>query len=664
MMKGVFLKVYFMGMVHFAFFLPVFPQVGPLSQFADVKNDRIDLIYNCLSDHPKGFGATYKNRETWNAIREKMNEELLIAHALVYNNHNVPSWDDSLYLEFSRNGVRPPGEKMIDNRINRLSPLVLAECIENQDKYTSAIEHLLLELISQPSWVSPAHDHALDNFHGRANSVDLRCARLALGLAQTLYMLDDKLCEEVKNAVTDSLYSRVFSPIMRALETGNFSAAPWLVKTNNWNPVCLSDITAAALAVMNDKRERALFVAAAEYYSQNGLSGYSDDGYCTEGLHYYNYGFGHYICLREQLFQQTLGLIDIFDSPKINNLLLYLYNIEIINGVYPAFADCKPGTVPSSLVLWFAKHACSAGNTEGLHKNSAFHYSGETMSAYFDVLGNSPSVLSSASVFMFPNTVSACNANAHDHRRIENSLRSYFDMGGVLVVRPFQNEHQNAIGAALKGGNNAEHHNHNDVGSYVVVKGNEVMAGDQGGPQHFAGDMFTDKRYHYKSLGSFGHPVPLINGYGQVAGSEARARVVSEHFTENADAWAIDCTSAYNVDELLQLMRTFQYNRKMKGNLTIEDRFEFSSPAYFETAIVTGCKWEKVDNGLLKIIGKKNTLFARISVSDGMDYSLVNETIEENAPPYDRIGIRLGQPVTNGWVKVEYSTNMNDKKSN
>lgn len=55
-------------------------------------------------------------------------------------------------------------------------------------------------------------------------------------------------------------------------------------------------MTGAALALLQDKEERAYFVAAAEKYYVYGMKGYSDDGYCSEGVGYYNYGFARLSC--------------------------------------------------------------------------------------------------------------------------------------------------------------------------------------------------------------------------------------------------------------------------------------------------------------------------------------------------------------------------------
>jgi hypothetical protein len=43
-------------------------------------------------------------------------------------------------------------------------------------------------------------------------------------------------------------------------------------------------VTGTALAQVEERRERAEFVAAAEKYCRNFLRGFTPDGYCSEGL--------------------------------------------------------------------------------------------------------------------------------------------------------------------------------------------------------------------------------------------------------------------------------------------------------------------------------------------------------------------------------------------
>lgn len=73
-----------------------------------------------------------------------------------------------------------------------------------------------------------------------------------------------------------------------------------------------------------------------------------------------------------------------------------------------------------------------------------------------------------------------------------DSLRAYYEKAGILVARPAKGS-SCTLAVSAKGGNNAENHNHNDIGSYAVALGKCTMVGDQGGPFSYPGDYLVRK---------------------------------------------------------------------------------------------------------------------------------------------------------------------------
>ena len=139
---------------------------------------------------------------------------------------------------------------MLNARKSRLAPLVWAECMENKGRFVPKIESTLKDLISHRSWILPAHDTYLNVFYGKKHEVDLAAAAFVHELAETLYFLDDKISEPVRQAVIDSMYVRVFNPVKDALQTGKGYTFNWFNNTNNWNAVCLAGVTSAAVGVI------------------------------------------------------------------------------------------------------------------------------------------------------------------------------------------------------------------------------------------------------------------------------------------------------------------------------------------------------------------------------------------------------------------------------
>ncbi len=288
----------------------------PVALLQPLDQKRVKEIEAMLPLHPSGFGENYKSRLAWERLRKTKKYDKLIASADSALTVPFPAWSDEDYLAYWTKGTSVPGKNMLQKRLMCLTHYVFAECLTNTGKYNKAVENAILELCNQKSWVNPTHDYNKVNFEGKNYLVELSAVSYAHHIAQALYLLDDKIDPKVKKEAITALYKRVFNPVLRSVETGNKENF-FLTNTNNFNAVCLSGTVGAAETVLTDKTERAKFIAIAERYHKNGVHGFMPDGYCTEGLGYYNYGFGHFVLLRETVFKNTGGKIDLFADPKV-----------------------------------------------------------------------------------------------------------------------------------------------------------------------------------------------------------------------------------------------------------------------------------------------------------------------------------------------------------
>jgi hypothetical protein len=525
---------------------------------------------------------------------------------------------------------------MMRKRAEGLAKVTWAECLQNEGKYTRMVEEGLRDIINQKSWVSPRVDYDFKNYNGVEYSVELTSSLYAHTIAQTLYMMGDKISPQLRKQAMDALYTRIFNPIHHKFKTQNNNKENhFLIANNNWNHVCLAGLVGAALTVIEDKHERAVFTYIGEYYSRNGLAGFNDDGYCVEGVIYYNYGFGHYILLRESIWQATGGKIDLFDDPKVQKIANYAPNLEIINGVYPAISDCREGAKPDEAMMIYLNRSLALGITQ------------------YDTLTNKSGTSDNRkSVMMaFPNSSSKSQPKKNVEKG-ESNIRSFFEQTGVLVCRPLPGSSAN-IGVALKGGNNGESHNHNDIGSYTIVQGKQIMAGDPGVIPYASNIFDPQYRYTYKTVGSYGHPVPLVAGKPQRPGTQAEAKTVRTDFKLQKDNITLDIASAYDVQGLKKLERTMDYDRSAAGSITFTDYFEFAQPEAFETAISTRSQWKQTSDNTLLLTRENEKMLVTFS-SPGHKLLLKSEEISEGGTPYTRIGISFAKPVIGGRIVVTY----------
>jgi hypothetical protein len=602
----------------------------PVAPVEAVDMKRAAEIALLLPEKPAGFGKPYKDRTSWDALLKSGKYARTIKMAEGMLQKEIPEFDEERYMWMFTKGDSQTGKDILTARLAWLVDLTWAECLENKGRYVAKLESVIQSLISQKTWVNP-RNYSEKNYGGL---VELSTASYSHNLAQALYLLDDKLSAKTRKDILEVLYKRTFNPIKATLNGKNKDHG-WLTVTNNWNAVCLSGITGAALTVIPDKAERAIFVAISERYIQNFIAGFHNDGYCTEGISYYNYGYGRFITLRESIYQATQGKIDLFRNSKIEKIAAFLPNMEIINGTYPAIADCRMDAKPGKNIMYYNSRNLGMGLTQ----YDTASMLGATADLVADVM------------YVFPNTASRADIKKNNHKGY-SGIRSYFDVAGILTVRPAPGSSGN-LAAVLKGGRNNEHHNHNDLGSYTIAVGDEVLMGDPGLIPYTA-KTFGPERYNYKTLDSYGHPVPFIAGKEQSPGQASQAKIIKANFTSDADQFDMDITSAYPVDGLKSLVRKFNYERKGQSSLTVKDDFSFETPQTFETAIITRAKWKQTAANEIVLEGKNNRLTATIEAPEGGFTIRQEEIAEEGGIPYTRLGILLKEPLRAGSVTVTY----------
>ena len=596
-----------------------------------VSQERISEIAKMLPEKPGVFYYPINNREAWDKLGKAPTFANIVSRAGSLLKKEFPKWDDEAYLEFSKIGTRPRGQKMMSDRSNWLSPLVWAECIENKGRFLPAIEMVLHEMTIQPTWTNAAHDRSLGCFKRTHYSVDLSSATFAHELAQALYLLGDKLSPEIVQEVKEALEIRIFNPMRRSFKTG--SGNGWLRVTSNWNAVCLAGVTGAALASLEDVSDRALFVAMAEHFAKYSIKGFSEGGYCNEGVGYYNYGFKNYIILREVVLRATSGKLDLFSDPKVCQIASFGKNIQIIDDVAPAIADCRFNSKVDKRIVAYCDRALVLG------------------------LGGNPNALAPdagrlATGCMYAELYPSVENNTTIEKHDNSNLQYYFEQVGVLICRPKKDSCR--MGVALKGGNNAEHHNHNDVGSFSIQLGKELIVADPGGPHVYNSKTFTSERYDiHPSVSSFGHPVPVVNGAFQKPGRNAEAKVLRADLTAENDIFELDIKSAYSVEQLEKLTRKFVYNRSGAGKLIVTDDFSATEPIEFETALTTHGTWKQISDNVIVFSKGAESLKAEIS-GPSCGWEISDTTIKDSAPAYKRISIKLNKKNVSGQIIITF----------
>jgi hypothetical protein len=592
------------------------------------KPARIEKVAAALTPGTYSPTPTIANRDFWARVAKTETYRDAVAQAEELAKKTFEPLPDELYLEYSQNGNRNRYERVYFDKLASFRKLVVAECIENQGRFLPAIEALMASYAADKSWVLPAHDGDLKNFEGREISIDLFASEVACELATADYLLGDRLSAATREKVRAEARRRIFEPYAKMMS--DKSKLAWLKVTNNWNAVCLANVTGTALALLPEPNDKAFYVAAAEKYVANFLDGFTDDGYCSEGVGYWNYGFGCFVRLGHMLAGATNGQVDLFAAPKARSAGLFARRMEITPGVYPAFADCAVGATPGHQIMRYVTRRYELPPTKWEQR------AGVSM-RWLDEFG----VYS----FLFDDAQPPQSLDA-------SAARDWFENAGILICRGAQTKTGLPIGVALKGGHNAEHHNHNDVGSYVYCIGDSMTLVDPGA-EVYTKRTFSSRRYDSNVLNSFGHPVPRVAGQLQQTGRAAEARLMKLEQTDTRDTLQLDLTSAYPVPTLKQLTREFVFDRT-DGSLTVTDRVEFTAPESFETAVITLDKWQQPAADRLQV--GEGAAAVAIQIDAGgepvkIESTTIDEDVKTRSKPI-RIGIQLQQPVTQATVRL------------
>lgn len=597
----------------------------PAQAAATLDTNRLAAITALLPEAPLGLGQPATDREAWQRLGRLPAFQGVVTNAEKLAQSADPALPDDLYLDFSRTGNRDRGQRVMGQRADRLATFTVAECLEHKGRFIGPLSNTVAALCAEKTWVYPAHDRALNNFYGRTIELDLRSTAVAWELGTADYLLGAQLPQPLRQLIRDEVRRRVLRPFRDMVE-GRRGEISWMRTDNNWNAVCLAGTTGAALALEDAARDRAWFVAATEYYIRYFLKGFTADGYCSEGLGYWNYGFGHFLMLGEAIRQNTGGRVDLLANPAALMPAQFAARDEIQNGIYPTIADCSPGTQPDDKYVRYLAERLGQPVTG-------------SRAELFQRPGRS---LSTTALFAFlPERLPVV---PHAAQAADSPLRTWFPNGGVLICRAAARPAAH-FSAVLKGGNNAEHHNHNDVGSFSVVVGSKMVICDPGAEVYTA-RTFSAKRYDSKVLNSFGHAVPVIAGQLQRTGAEAHAVILRQDFSEASDTLAMDLRSAYAVAGLKKLQRTFEFHRG-HPTLVVRDEIELDRPQTFETALITWGDWKQLSENEIELRAAADAV--RVSIdTGGKPFEIHSELLEEDVHTPTkprRLGIALKAPV-------------------
>jgi len=582
--------------------------------------ERVRAISKLLPEENSSTAPRIANRKAWDQWRDHSFGQRMLLEARNAVSNPAPTITDQVFLDCLKNeSVTEYNATNLATR-TQFNVLILAEAIFDEGEFLPQIETDARRLTKVRTWVSPNNDLERKNFDGHSQDNDLHSLHHSISFVLIHHVLGSRLSDDFREVLFSEINRRMFTPLRSKIEAG-LDLDWWLAVKHNWNSVCLSCYAHAAVAMLPEVKDRAWWLALTESLAYNFTDGFADDGLCTEGVGYWNYGFTHYVLLAEILRSATGNTLDLLDTPKARQIARFADRAEIQPGKFPAFSDCGLSAQPG---LWLRSWL---DNRQDSPPDSL----AQPAPADIDPLANIPSrTIDPMLLWMF---------NSRDPRQPmvrppAVALRDFFAPSHFLICRSAATT-QRKFAATFLGGNNGVNHNHNDLGTFTVLLDGKALIYDPG-PEVYSMRTFSVNRYDSQLLNSYGHPVPRIGGQLQAVGPNHQAPTLLTEFTDDVDRMILDLRGAYDCPTLRKLEREFVFDRRGEGSLTITDTVEFSEPTKYESALITSGEIIK-DNQSLRFSDGETAISVEYT-AENIPLQVSRDTINQSPHP-NRIAI-------------------------
>ncbi len=562
------------------------------------------------------------DRQRWESLPAEVRQDL-IANSEQYLGYDWPDLPAKLFLEYAREGNRSRYEHEHFGRRSALTHLLAAECVEGKGRFLDDIVNGIWAICEESFWGVPAHVGAQKAGSGLPDPgepvVDLFAAETGESLAWTYYLLGeqlDRVSPMVRQRIRYEIDRRILTP---CLERDDFG---WMGfgggRVNNWNPWCNASWLTCALLVEPDEGRRIRAVAKIARSLDHFLDAYADDGGCDEGPGYWSRaGASLFDCL-ELLHSATGGAVDVYDRPLIKEIGRYIYRVHIAGDYFVNFADASAKAHPPGELVHRYGRRLGDGQLAGF---GAFVFTRDREDGT-GLAGGRPYTVGRhlAAIFNFAELTTA--------EAVAPLPRDVWLDGIQVMAARCRGGTSNGYFVAAKGGHNAESHNHNDVGNFIVyVDGRPILI--DVGVETYSRKTFSSRRYEIWTMRSAYHNLPTIGGVMQSPGGRFAAQSVRHDADDDHAALQLDIAGAYPEQaHLKSWLRTVRLNRGR--NVSVTEEYALEKPAGEITlSLMTPCRVKVHGDGRLRLetVGEGEPPVAVQVLYDGAKLRPTLETI-------------------------------------
>lgn len=512
------------------------------------------------------------DRNHWDNISDDVSTKY-IKSAEEYLTFDFPVLKATDFMEYHRTGNRTGYQNLYGHRRHALNIAMLAELFENKGRFTDLIIDMVWLMCEQTTWIIPAHNKVAGYQHQSRPLPDydrpivaLMSADVAASLALAYYFFKDsfdKVSPQISERIKSELQRRILKPYRDHTDywwMGFMHEAK--EQLNNWNPWINSNVLMVLLIIEDNAEERFYQLRKLVESLDRYIESYPDDGGCDEGPGYWGRaGASCFECL-DLLYDLSKGRIDIYSNPKIVNMSKYIYRAHISGSYFVNFADAGPrATASPTLIYRFAKFVKDdTGMAFGSHLYKTIE--DNTTLGRFGIIRPLHEVQTRDEILSYD-------------REFKPERAVFLPDIEVAFLRADSNKGE--LYAAVKGGNNLENHNHNDIGHFIVYGEGKPFVIDVGAKE-YTKKTFSSERYDIWNNCSRWHNVPEVNGSKQICGRNYRASDTNFSTEGNISKFSADIQNSYAGDSgITKWTRTVSMNHET-AEAVISDDFELKKP--------------------------------------------------------------------------------------
>ncbi len=524
----------------------------------------------------------YSDREAWKKLAGKR-AGYILKMASKYDNYEWHPIPASTYLEYEKTGNRTLMKYEGRNR-QCLNALVLAELVEGEGRYLSKIADFMWLETTRYSWAHAQHTARQTSRRTLPEPTDryisLHSAENAVSLAyachffkEELDKMDPSICRVVRNSMRENIFEPFFdeakhnSPEERFLGLGYEQTL-----LNNWNIYCNFGVLTAFLLMEDDQEElvRALKLSAKSVDAY--LSYIADDGCCDEGPSYWRMSFGKIYEYCRLLYDASSGKVNLLKHPLVRKMAEFKPRTYLGDGWVVDYSDgaARYQGDPGHLF----RFGCDVGSREVC--DYAIYQLVDAESRKFNYPSlTSGGIASSLEVLRYQDEMTEYENTAlagagGDWTALKKILVSeiksvWYDKTQQCVMR------KGKWTLAAKGGHNNESHNHNDVGSGILMYDSMPVFVDPGAGDYVKATFGKDRYTLWQNCSDW-HNAPVINACGQATGREYAASLCECNLGKGL--FRVEFAKAYP-EEACAKVYDRTYSLTAKG-LTITDKFSLS----------------------------------------------------------------------------------------